>query len=105
VSTGGGIYPRWRRDSRELFYVSPANELMAVPIRASTDGRILDAGTPVVLFPVRFAAGASIFSAGCQAQAQYAVAADGRFLVNVQADEPAASPITVVLNWQAGIGK
>ena len=33
VSTGGGIYPRWRRDGRELFYVTPDNRLMAMPIQ------------------------------------------------------------------------
>lgn len=34
VSIGGGIYPRWRRDGKELFYVAPNNKLMAVPIQA-----------------------------------------------------------------------
>jgi hypothetical protein len=37
----------------------------------------------------------------------YAVARDGRFLMNVNADTAAAdvSPITVVLNWDAGLKK
>jgi hypothetical protein len=30
---------------------------------------------------------------------QYDVARDGRFLINVAADEAAGSPITVILNW------
>ena len=30
---------------------------------------------------------------------QYAVAPDGRFLINVTVEEATASPITVVLNW------
>ena len=34
VSTDGGIAPRWRRDSKELFYIAPNGKLMAVPIRA-----------------------------------------------------------------------
>lgn len=37
--------------------------------------------------------------------AQYDVAADGRFLLNVIADERAVAPITVVLNWAAGLKK
>jgi len=32
VSIEGGIYPRWRRDGKELFYIAPDNRLMAVPI-------------------------------------------------------------------------
>jgi Tol biopolymer transport system component len=35
----------------------------------------------------------------------YYVAPDGRFLMNVFADEAIASPITVVLNWDAGLKK
>ncbi len=39
-------------------------------------------------------------SAGCIAvKAQYAVARDGRFLINESAEGPAAVPITLVLNW------
>ena len=34
----------------------------------------------------------------------YAVAPDGRFLMNVVADDAAAVPITLVLNWTAGLG-
>jgi hypothetical protein len=37
---------------------------------------------------------------------EYDVAADGRrFLVNITTDEGTASPITVVLNWPAGLKK
>ena len=34
LSTGGGMQPLWRRDSRELFYFSPQGILMAVEIGA-----------------------------------------------------------------------
>ena len=34
-----------------------------------------------------------------------AIMLDGRFLVNVMADEAIALPITVVLNWAAGLKK
>jgi hypothetical protein len=36
---------------------------------------------------------------------QYAVAPDGRFLMNVTVGEAAAAPITIVLNWEAGLKK
>lgn len=102
VSTVGGTQPRWAQDGRELYYVAPDNRLMAVPIRVASDARTLDAATPAALFPTRLASGASILG-GSNARAQYAVAPDGRFLMNVADDEATASPITVVLNWHSGL--
>ena len=82
------------------------NHLMAVPIRVASDRRAVDAGAPVALFPTRLASGASVTAAGFGAMAQYAVAPDGRFLMNVSVDEAApAPPITIVLNWTAGLKK
>jgi serine/threonine protein kinase/Tol biopolymer transport system component len=102
VSTAGGTQPRWRRDGRELFYVAPDNQMLAVPIRLAPNGRA-PAGAPVVLFPTRLASGAGITPAGFDSRAQYAVAPDGRFLLNVDATDAVTSPITVVLNWTAGL--
>jgi eukaryotic-like serine/threonine-protein kinase len=31
VSSAGGIYPVWRRDGKELYYLNPAGAMMAVP--------------------------------------------------------------------------
>ena len=78
---------------------------MAVPIRVAADTQALDAGAPVALFPTRLATAVIIATAGFQARAQYAVAADGRFLMNVFADEGVTSPITIVQNWMAGLKK
>ena len=36
---------------------------------------------------------------------QYAVAPDGRFLMNVAVEEVTGSPITIVLNWDAALKK
>jgi serine/threonine-protein kinase len=101
VSTGGGIWPRWRRDGMELFYVAPDNQMMAAPIQVAADGRALSPGAPVALFPTRLTAGNGI---GGGAKAQFAVAPDGRFLLNVAVDDAAAAPITLVLNWTAALG-
>ena len=101
VSTGGGIYPRWRHDGKELFYIAPDNRMMAVPIQV---GHTLDAGTAVALFPTELATGGNLGIGGFQSKPEYAVAADGRFLLNVTVGD-AASPITVVLNWTAGLRK
>jgi hypothetical protein len=78
---------------------------MAVPVRVAPDSRAVDVGAPVALFPTRLASGAGIAAAGALARAQYAVAADGRFLMNVAVDEGVTSPITIVQNWTAGLKK
>jgi len=105
VSVAGGVQPRWKRDGHELYYVAPDTRLMAVPVRLAPDPQTLEAGAPVPLFPTRFATGSNIVAAGFLARAQYAVAPNGQFLVNIAADEAVASPITVVLNWTAGLKK
>jgi hypothetical protein len=58
-----------------------------------------------MLFPMRLASGAGIPPAGFDSRAQYAVAPDGRFLLNVDATDAVTSPITVVLNWTAELKK
>jgi len=48
VSTQGGVVPLWRRDQKELFYLTPEGKVMAVDVRSSTSG--LAFGIPHVLF-------------------------------------------------------
>ena len=105
ISTAGGAQPRWRRDGRELFYVASDGQLMAVQVRVAPDSRVTEVGAPVALFPTRLASGAAIAVAGALARAQYAVAADGRFLMIVAGDAAVTSPITIVQNWTAGLKK
>jgi len=94
VSTAGGTQPRWRPDSKELYYLAPDAKLMAVPIAAN--GSTLEPGTPIALFQTRiFGGGANV-----NARQQYDVARDGRFLINVAIDDASASPITLLLNWK-----
>ena len=47
VSRGGGVMPRWRRDGKGLFYISPDQKMMAVDV--STDPTFQSA-TPHALF-------------------------------------------------------
>jgi serine/threonine protein kinase/Tol biopolymer transport system component len=103
ISTGGGAQPRWRHDGRELFYVAPDGRLMTVSVRVAASARTVETGTPIALFVPRLATGASIGSLSSTSFPQYAVAADGRFLMNVAVDEAISSPITIVLNWPAGL--
>ena len=79
--------------------MAPDGKLMAVPIQIGADKSTLSPGASVALFPTRFATGANV-NIGFLSKPQYAIASDGRFLMNVTVDEPATSPITVVLNWQ-----
>jgi Tol biopolymer transport system component len=104
VSTAGGSQPMWRTDGKELFYVAIDGRLMAVPVTAASDARALEVGAPVSLFAVQLANGPNVFGPGGAARPQYAVAADGRFLLNLALDEANPPPISVVLNWPSALG-
>ncbi|MGH9391497.1 MAG: hypothetical protein ACRD1Z_17975, partial [Vicinamibacteria bacterium] len=93
VSTAGGSQPRWRGDGKELFYVA-SGKMMAVPVQA---GGTFQAGDPAPLFDVRLKTIPGV---------RYDVSADGqRFLANVPAGEESATPITLTVNWTAGLQK
>ena len=94
VSTEGGIWPRWRRDGKELYYIAPDARLMAVAI--TSNGDTLDPGKPVTLFQTRIVGGGSDFGRA----AEYDVAPDGRFLINTVLENTTATPITLILNWK-----
>ena len=96
ISPAGGGAPRWRNDGRELFYLSADSRLVA----AAVDGRgeVFKVGALQPLFGVRPSGGRYTYDAAPGGQ---------RFLFSAQpeADEPAATPITVVLNWIADLEK
>jgi Tol biopolymer transport system component len=94
VSTAGGVSPRWRADGTELYFLAPDATLMAAPVTAA--GATFAAGPPVALFPTRIVEGGTI----AQGRPQYAVAADGRFLINQPVADAAVPPITLILNWR-----
>jgi Tol biopolymer transport system component len=76
VSTGGGIHPRWRGDGRELFFLGPADEIMAVDVIPA--GNALTVGSPRKLFAV------PLNDISVSALSPYDVTSDGqRFLLNV----------------------
>jgi hypothetical protein len=92
VSNSGGRWPEWRRDGKELFYLSADRTLMSVSV--GTDTRF-SAGLPRALFAVPMKDG------GARNERTYAASSDGqRFLVNVTHDAP-APPVSVFLNWPA----
>jgi eukaryotic-like serine/threonine-protein kinase len=94
VSNGGGGQPQWRADQRELFYLSHDRSLMAVSI---IDGREVSFGAPRRLFRTSIAEGPSA------ARDSYAAMPDGRsFLIDARRDA-STKPITVMLDWTAGL--
>jgi eukaryotic-like serine/threonine-protein kinase len=87
ISTNGGDWPQWSRDGRELFYVSPDDRLMAVPVQVKDAGAKIEVGKPQALFTMR-------------PQSFYAVSSDGqRFLLNTPLADTPTPPITLILNW------
>jgi eukaryotic-like serine/threonine-protein kinase len=104
VSTGGGVEPHWRADGKELYYVSDPGNQRLVAVDVKTEGAMFQEGVPKTLFPViginAFAPGPA-FSSG-----SYAASADGqKFLVAIRSAAQNADPLTVVLNWTAGLKK
>jgi Tol biopolymer transport system component len=98
ISIAGGTQPEWRRDGKELFYISADGKLTAVPV--TTDGAAFSAGTPRGLFDVEVPEPNPPFPT------DYAVTADGqRFLVNTVVDQPTRPALTVILNWTADLKK
>ena len=96
VSPKGGAQIRWRADGRELFYIALDGTLMAVPIRVASDGTSIDPGTPIPLFKTRVGILVNLTAAA------YVVSADGqRFLMNTVVQDPASTPLRVIVNWRA----
>src|SRR5262249_19663127 len=91
VSTVRARQPRWRRDGKELYYISADNRLIAIDV--NTQGDTLTFGVERPLATLSTIAQRSM----------YDVAPDGRFLVNAVVQQPATAPapITVVVNWPA----
>ena len=89
VSTAGGSQPQWRRDGRELFYMSADLKLMAVRVDAAGS---FDAGVPQALFALKS-------SGELHARNNYMPAADGkRFLINTSF-AGRGTGVAVVLDW------
>lgn len=96
VSTGGGDFPQWRADGRELFYVSDLQTMMAVSV--TTTARGPEVGPPAELFQIDRPAEVS----GRPEASLYRVDATGqRFLIAVRAPASSAPPIQVIVNWPA----
>jgi Tol biopolymer transport system component len=92
VSNGGGCQPHWRKDSKELFYLSLDGKMMSVAVQSNTS---IETSAPKEMFRTSMQSDSSI--------AQYAVSGDGKRFLFGEPVETGNSPITVVLNWDAGL--
>jgi hypothetical protein len=88
ISNGGGFWPRWRRDGKELFYTRGENELMAVDIKAAVAPNKFDVGAPQLVFRTGIING-------------YDVTSDGqRFLIDGSEESQRTNyTLTIVTNW------
>jgi hypothetical protein len=91
ISMDGGDRPRWRRDGRELFYMTADGRLMAVPM--APDGG--SQSSPMQLFDTQM--GSSW---------PYMVSPDGQtFYMTVPATPATGDMATIVLNWASLVRK
>ena len=97
ISTGGGRQPRWRRDNREIFYLSPSSALMSAAVQQV--GGDLRVDTPKQLFQTRVGIQPGDLNPGADVS-QFGVSPDGqRFLLLNLSATADSEPLTVVLNW------
>jgi len=93
VSTNGGGEPRWSADGREIFYVDATQNLVTVPV---STGATFKAGLPETLFDAGLVP--------LVARNRFLVTDDGeRFLMLSPISGESIRPISVVLNWTAGL--
>jgi len=93
ASKDGGTTPLWRRDGKELFYLSLDGSAMAVDVNTSG---VFQAGIPKALFKVP------------PGELYWDVSSDGRrFLMAAptRTNSSTPAPFNVVLNWQATLKK
>jgi len=86
--------PVWRRDGKEIFYLSANNELMAAKVTQNGSELAIDVARTL------FQTQAESFLPS------YDVSPDGRrFVMVTSTPQKLPSPITVVINWDAGLRK
>ena len=94
LSTTSGVSPSWSADGKTVFYMTSDYHMMAVSVTNS--GREFRPESPRELFASRPNGSTRNFGVDPSGD---------RFLIPVSGDEQTAAPITVVLNWTAGLKK
>ncbi|MGO4885815.1 MAG: TolB family protein [Bryobacteraceae bacterium] len=95
VSRGGGVQARWRRDGKELFYLSPDSQMMAVEVNTEP---VFQSGNPQALFQT------DVVDTGIRTgPMSWDIAPDGRFLIATSSSVDAS--LTAALNRRTGTAK
>jgi eukaryotic-like serine/threonine-protein kinase len=94
VSANGGANPAWSGDGKELFFAGPDRKLMEVEVKAGTE---FVTGVPRPLFDMH----PGFDPIG----GWFDVSRDGRLLVPTAVEQAESIPMTVVVNWTAGLKK
>jgi eukaryotic-like serine/threonine-protein kinase len=93
VSSGGGVQPQWRADSRELFYLAPDGSMMSVRVDPRAT---LTVSPPSFLFPTKMSTGPDV--------PQYSATADGQRFLGLER-VGGDSSFTFLLNWRGASSK
>ena len=101
ISISGGEQPRWSGNGKELFFLAANGKMTVVRVKAAPGPKpFFDAGTPEPLFD------AHMVASQISREFQYDVTADGkRFLINTNVAASSTAPLTVMVNWLAGVKK
>jgi Tol biopolymer transport system component len=94
ISTAGGSRPTWRRDGKEIVYLSADDKLMATEVNAK--GLNFEVGAVKPLFQTKPQRPGTIYDAGRDGQ---------RFLVNTSSAQKSSTPVTLVVHWTADLKK
>jgi Tol biopolymer transport system component len=93
VSASGGISPRWRRDGKEIFYLSPVVQMMAADVEERGNSMVV--GTAHALFRCTLVP-------TIPSSSPYDVSADGKkFVINSVGDDD--TPLILLVNWTANL--
>ncbi len=93
VSSGGGAYPAWAENGKELFYANLTEDYFVCPV--SPKGSEIEIGTPQRLF----------HAASPGVGISFDVSSDGKRLLVNHSEEEAQAPLQLVTNWPAELKK
>jgi eukaryotic-like serine/threonine-protein kinase len=92
VSRGGGVQPRWNRNGRELFYISPDSKMTSVEVNTRP---VFHAGTPHPLFD------SDIVDTGIRTgPLSWDISPDGNRFLIITPNSSDTSSLTMNLNWR-----
>jgi len=93
VSSGGGAYPAWTGNGKELFYIGLASDFFVCQVNSK--GSEIEVGAPQHLFHAP-TPGVGV---------PYDASSDGKRLLVNQSEEEAQTPLQLVTNWPAEVKK